>query len=381
MKPRFLVLALVLVAVVAAGAMPACAHASFLSESIADGKSWLSEHDVELSLDAAFFEEYASRTIDDVAKDTATFAWLLTGDWRFLESERFGNTHFDLTLLGSVGLGYDTATNSLGERVGTISGLNNVIYPDGFAVDEVYFKQVLPKDWLVLEVGILDMTYYFDTNAAANNGFTQFFSFAFEDNLSIPFPVYGGLGVRGTLNLWKSLYVMAAASESSSTPRTTPWETFGAGSWWELLEIGVRVEVGSLGKGTYRLIPWHNRISGGGGFGVGLNFEQNLASKRLTAFGRFGIGDPAETAVKGTASLGLSFADPFAREGDAVAGAVSWADPSDPGPSETFLELFYLFNLTDEIGITPDLQVIVNPSGFPDADVVLVGGVRLVLAF
>jgi hypothetical protein len=222
------------------------------------------------------------------------------------------------------------------------------------------------------------MTYFLDTNALANNGFTQFFSFAFEDNLSIPFPVYGGLGARGRVKLGRRFYVMAAASDAASDDRDVPWVSIGQGFWWELIEIGVKVDPEPLGKGVYRITPWHSDVNGSG-FGVGLNFEQQLGSDRLFGFGRFGVGDPNQTAVRTTVSGGISFQDPFGRKGDVVAAAISWADPSDPGRSETFFEAYYNFGLTDQLVLAPDLQVVVHPALNPDANVVLVGGVRLAL--
>ena len=44
------------------------------------------------------------------------------------------------------------------------------------------------------------------------------------------------------------------------------------------------------------------------------------------------------------------------------------------------LEVFYRFQLTDELAITPDLQLLIDPPLKENADVVWVGGLRARLA-
>jgi porin len=66
-----------------------------------------------------------------------------------------------------------------------------------------------------------------------------------------------------------------------------------------------------------------------------------------------------------------------------VAIGVAWSDPS-PGNgfrAETLLELFYRVEIVKTITLTPDLQLVFDPANNPDADVVVVPGIRLQLQF
>ena len=73
-----------------------------------------------------------------------------------------------------------------------------------------------------------------------------------------------------------------------------------------------------LGKGTYRLTPWHNHLFGADGFGVALNIDQELGRKDVVAFFRFGYGDEDVTPVKTFVAGGIAFEAPFGREHDDV---------------------------------------------------------------
>ena len=66
-----------------------------------------------------------------------------------------------------------------------------------------------------------------------------------------------------------------------------------------------------------------------------------------------------------------------------VAIGAAWSDPSSGVGSrdETLLELFYRFHLAKAISLTPDLQLVFDPANNADDDVVVVGGIRLLLEF
>jgi porin len=250
-------------------------------------------------------------------------------------------------------------------------------------VDELFWKQVAWGGKLLLLGGKIDMAYHFDTNRVANDGYSQFFSYSLQNNPAIPAPVYGGFGgiVRG--NLGKRAYVMFGVGDSSMDKALLPWETLDNDSWYQLLELGLSPDVPVLGKGNYRLTPWHNHLFGADGFGVALNVDQELGRKDLIAFFRFGYGDEDVTPVKTFVSGGVAFEAPFGREHDLVGVGVAWSDPS-PGAgfrSETLLELFYRLEIAKAISITPDLQLVFDPANNPDDDVVVVPGIRLLLKF
>jgi porin len=311
------------------------------------------------------------------------------GDWKLFDLGKqeslsgIGKGYVGWTVFGTAGLGYDPSQETLTGNVASISTLNATVFDVGAVVDELFWKQVALGGKLLLLGGKLDLMYHFDTNRAANDGYVQFFSYSLQNNPSIPGPLYGGFGGIARLNLPSKSYLMFGAGDSSMDQAVLPWKTLHNDSWYQLLELGIAVDIPALGAGNYRLTPWHNHLLGADGFGVGLNFDQELGRKDIVAFFRFGYGDRAVTPVRIFASGGISFERPFGRPDDQVAVGVAWSDPS-PGygfRSETLLEMFYRFELMKTVSLSPDLQLVFNPAGNPKTDVVVIPGVRLLMKF
>jgi hypothetical protein len=344
-------------------------------------KGALRERGIRLDLSTAFYGEFATHTTDEA--NVGIFAWDLVGDWELLHHEKLGTGYLQATLLGSSGLNYDPAERATTVSAGVISGPNANVYPDDAALDELFWKQVSPGGRLVVLAGQVDPSTYFDTNRVANDAYGQFFSLALQNDLSIPFPTYGGIGAVARFAPRKDLYVMAAALTSMNEDPWAFWRSADDGNWVELLEVGLTRSVPYLGTGQYRITPWHNRLDGSDGFGISFNFDQELGHEQLVAFFRFGIGDDDVTPVEQFVSGGLAFEQPFGRENDIVSVGASSSDPS-PGNGvrrETLLELYYRLGLSPTISLTPDLQVIFDPADGDSRETILVWGVRLEMSF
>jgi len=351
-----------------------------LSSPTSSLKTWLAGRRVSYQLDLGFTYQYAS----EVRYGTSSFAtlpWRLLGDWQAIDSDRLGQTFLEWNLLGAVGLNYDLREEGVAYNVGSISYPNTNVYEDPFAINELFLAQVSPSGRFELLVGKIDMYYLFDLNRVANDGFSSFLSFALESNLAIPFPEYGGLGVVAYADVTENLSVMFGAGDSSSNEPLEFWKTVTDGSWWQILELEWSTEVGVLGKGTYRVTPWHNQLHGEDGWGVGLNVDQEFGRPWLIAFLRASVGDGDVTPVERFVSGGLVILEPLGRSRDMIGVGAGWSKPSpDFGfRNETLLELFYRISLSPSIHITPDVQVIFSPAANLDHDIVVVPGIRLVL--
>jgi porin len=353
-----------------------------------DGKGKLGDWGLRFDVDLDFFDQYASRVISG-QQNFATFSWRIMGDWQLFDlasSERLapiGKGLVGWTAFGSVGLGYAPALATLSGNVGAVNTLNATVFDEAAVVDELYWKQVALGGKLLLLGGKLDLIYHFDTNRVANDAYAQFFSYSLQNNPSIPGPVYGGFGGIARVNLAQDAYVMFGGGDSSMDKAVLPWVTLENDSWYQLLELGLSPDIPFLGAGTYRLTPWHNHLFGADGFGIALNFDQELGRKDIVAFFRFGYGDEDVTPVKTFVAGGIAFEGPFGREDDLVAIGVAWSDPS-PGNGfrpETLLELYYRVEIAKAISITPDLQLVFDPANNPGDDIVVVPGIRLQLKF
>ena len=99
----------------------------------------------------------------------------------------------------------------------------------------------------------------------------------------------------------------------------------------------------------------------------------------MVAVFRFGYGDGDAALMQTTFSTGLG----LQRKNRDVAGVgLSWGKPADGGLRDQFTsELFYRFQLTQFLAITPDVQLIADPALNPNRDLLAFFGVRLRAAF
>ena len=56
---------------------------------------------------------------------------------------------------------------------------------------------------------------------------------------------------------------------------------------------------------------------------------------------------------------------------------MNWGKPSESGLDDQFIaELFYRLQVAQNLGITPDVQLLINPALNPDEDLIWVFGLR-----
>jgi porin len=372
----------------AAGSAPPATETPAQSGAVRKAKGAAQEHGLHLRFDAALYDQRASDVLMG-SRNLGTVTWQLAGHWRLLDDGGWGTGSVGWSFLGSQSIGAGATDETLSGNVGSISGLNANVVPNVAAVDELFWRhEAADRRWALL-VGRVDQASHFDANRIANDGYSQFFAFAFENNLSIPWSTYGGFGGVLRVDLGGGRYVLASVAAVNNEPRV-PWSAAGHEGWNQMLEIGTTHTLPGLGRGHVRVTPWHNSIPGADGFGVAINLDQQLgsgptcngpgpSSGQWIGFFRAGVGDPAVTPVRAFASAGVALQGPFGRTQDRMAIGIAWSDAS-PGAGardETLIEAYYRFALSPALSLTPDLQLVVDPALDPDAQDTVVLGLRL----
>jgi hypothetical protein len=354
-----------------------------LARPAAHAKGFLKRGGITTDLFLMFFYQWSSDVLFG-GDDFGSFAFRSTGDWEILSDTSIGDAFLEWNILGAVGFGFEPQDESIagGFQIGDLSVINTNIYPDSTALDELFWKQVIADGRWVVIAGRVDQSFHFDVNRVANDAYRQLQSFVFVNNLSIPWPLYGGIGALVTWKATDRLTLRLGGGESGSD---VPWrfgETVDDGNWYQLLEAELSLDLPALGKGTYRLTPWHNHLDAADGWGVGLNFDQELGPAWLVGFFRFGIGDTDVTPIDRHVSAGVAVEGPFGRSGDRFALGVGWSRPSDPAErAETFIELQYRLQLTRSLELSPDLQIIINPAANRDTNTIAIPGIRFSMIF
>jgi len=253
-------------------------------------------------------------------------------------------------------------------------------------VTEAWYEHSFREGRVLLAAGKLDMTNYFDTNAVANDERFQFLNSAFVNSIAVEFPEDNGAGIRLAAypSDWLGLGLGWAESDAD-------WEDI-ANDGFAIAEVNLKPNFAGK-EGNYRLYGWMNasdkeKLRGSGthenGWGVGLSFDQKL-TESLTAFLRAGYEDDDVYPVEATWSTGAQIQGTrWNRENDMLGFAVSQAilnDAVEPDDTETLLEAYYSIAVNEHLFVSPDIQIIDNPSGDNDNDTVFVLGARAQVNF
>lgn len=277
------------------------------------------------------------------------------------------------------------------ERVPSWWGVEDVV--GGYEGDpkaslaELWYEQELLDGKLVVTLGKIDLSAYFDGNEVAGDETAQFLSPGFVHSAAIEFPDDNGPGMRATIVLSEMWDLSLGWGEADAD-----WSELGKEPFF-IGELGIHPRV--MGRpGNYRFYAWWREKRGEeaigrdgekeNGWGVGLSADQEL-TEGVKAFLRVGYQNedlyPFDWAWSLGAEVGGSL---WGREGDAFGVAYGMAmlsdeyekEESEVGKDEGHLEAYYRLQLNDHLAFSPDLQVIWGAEGKEDFDPVVILGVR-----
>jgi len=285
------------------------------------------------------------------------------------------------------------------------------------AIDQLYYQGNFLDDKFTLTFGKMDFTYFFDSNAVAYSERYQFISGALVNNLLIPFPSTENVAVS-------ALYSPFGAQDpGDEKENSTDWLLLQLGLSQTDENMNSTTSHGLLiGEVTFRphKLPClkdriHNRPGNYrvGGFlndghiaslddlreeretgdssmsGVYLSFDQEICDN-ITLFMRYGNQNKDVAPNNQFWSYGIQFlGQMWGREGDVIglASAVNVHNPRanfmrpEYTANERLYEIYYRWRVSKFLQVSPDLQLLGNPSGNPHARTAVVAGLRLQFDF
>jgi Carbohydrate-selective porin, OprB family/S-layer homology domain len=305
-----------------------------------------------------------------------------------------------LDALSGIG-GQSNAAGALEPNFGSVLDFTVKGTPNGqLGLTRLYYAFNPHKDLKVtLGPSIVD-TDFVDLNRYAN-GIVDFSSLAFVNNYLL-FPINGpSAGAvldwnpgQGPFKL-RAVYVAADAGNP-----TDQGPVFTLSPFTQLLFPTIAGERGLLGspyQGTIELeyspskaISMRLQYSGGKisdrQFDVfGANVEVAL-SKQLGIFGRYGYGNFGGTSFGDLHPnywmAGMSFSDLFVPQAIAgIAVGQPFIESAVGNATQTNVEVFYNFPISDNIRITPLIQVITHPSNQDNNGTIITGSLRNIFSF
>lgn len=295
--------------------------------------------------------------------------------------------------------------------VGDTHGISNIETEDNLdQIAEVWYQQWFADRLVRVKFGKVDANSEF---AFVHSACTFLNSAAGVSGTMSPLPTFPDPAMSANVFVYPTSWLYfglgiydGATADGFATGRRGPGTFFSdkrSASWFSIGEMGVTWDnLDTLGAGRIAVGGWHHsarfdRFDGGverGVEGFYMLAEQQLfgsdeaeSDRGLYAFLRYGWADENVSAAAQHIGGGLTLRGTFpGRENDEAGVFVSTLLLSNARGSafdgnETVVELYYRFNLTPFVHITPDLQWISNPSGDRSVDDAVVGAVRLEVDF
>ncbi len=279
--------------------------------------------------------------------------------------------------------------NSFSLEIGNVGTFQAPFSNQGTRLTNFYWRQRLAGGRVSIYGGLLDIRDYVDISPLGSP-FTQFMNFAFgTGGLTLEIPNDAFLGVAAGAMLTDQVYLIAGLGDANSDP-TDPLETFDTffddAEYFKSVEVGFTTSRDRIFKDNVHLTLWHmdRRVRRGLPEGWGLNLGYTRPVKeRWTPFVKVGWADDGGARLETSLSAGVGYETVPGR--DLLAFGVNWGDPNDatydPGLDEQLgLEVFYRISLADQIVLTPDIQLLLDPALNPTEDSIWVFGIRLRMA-
>ena len=269
--------------------------------------------------------------------------------------------------------------------MGYVGAIASPLSDAGTRLTNLYWKQNLNEGRLEIIAGMLDVTDWVDIYILASP-WTGFFNFALSTGgAAMALPDDATIGAYVNAMITDNLYVIGGIADANSDS-TQPFHGFDTffndNEYFKSIELGWTTSQDRFYLDNTHLTLWHmdERTEFGtpGGWGVNFSYTHSIDDKWLPFF-RAGWTDGAGTLLQKSVSTGIGYQ---LEDGVSLLGlGLNWGQPNVDtfglGLKDQYvMELFTRIQLADNIQITPDVQLIINPALNPGVDRSWVFGLR-----
>jgi porin len=282
-----------------------------------------------------------------------------------------------------------------GESLGYV-GISNLNYnDDGWRLNTLYWDQKFQGGRYEVFAGFLDVSDYVDVYPLTSP-WTDFFNYAFSIGAgSLDLPSDGALGLVGGAWLTESVYAMAGLVDQKADA-TDPFEGFD--TFWNDHEFFKHFEIGWTGASqeawflnNVHLTLWHaderDEMGVEDGWGGVLSFNHSIGEKWLV-FARGGYSDDGGSLLERSVSIGGGYTPgglQLLGSGSQLGFGANWGRPNEALvgtdlDDQYAMEVYFRWQVADEIAITPSVQLLIDPALNPEEDSVWIFGLRVRVA-
>ena len=273
--------------------------------------------------------------------------------------------------------------SDLGDSAGSLWETTNDFDTQDVSLVQLWWQRTFASDALFIRTGKIDQTDLFDVGSlkSADLFFTNF---VFSENPAIASPD-PGWGAAVQLDLDRGWYLVTGFGDANARRTSLAANDFHEeNDYFTAAEFGVTPHLAGLGKGHYQLMVWHtdgsasrNEPDQPSGKGFALRFEQRIGGHVLP-FATCARASGGATDVRQLVTAGVGLKGVFGSSNGIVGAALAWGQPEDRSLRNQYVaELFYRIQLTQFVQLTPDVQLIAEPSRNRDNETIGVLGLRL----
>ena len=263
----------------------------------------------------------------------------------------------------------DIAPSELGFASGYVGIFEPPFSDQGNRLTNLYWKQYFAEGKWAAVGGFLDVTDFVDVYLLASP-WTGFNSFVFSTgSAAIDLPNDGTLGLATGGMITESIYVQAGITDANADP-TQPFEGFDSvaneSDFFKWLEIGFTPGQDKLYFDNVHITFWHidERANGtSDGWGLNVSWQKWINDKWLP-FVRGGYTEDSGSLLEKSITVGIGY-QPVPMRG-VVGVGFNWGKPNQTsfeGAEDQYTtELYWRYQLTKEVAVTPSIQYIKDPA-------------------
>lgn len=281
----------------------------------------------------------------------------------------------------------DIPVSSLGFESGYVGLFEPPFSDQGSRLTNLYWKQYFAEGKWAFVGGFLDATDFVDVYLLASP-WTGFNNFVFSTgSAAADLPNDAALGAAAGGMVSGNLYIQAGIVDANSDP-AEPFEGFDSvfndSDFFKWVEIGFTPGQENIYFDNLHVTFWHvdERVNGTpDGWGINASWQQWIGDKWLP-FIRGGYTDDSGSLLERSVTVGVGY-QPVPMRG-VLGFGFNWGRPNQTsfeGADDQYTtELFWRYQLTTELAVTPTIQYIIDPALNEDEDDLWVLGLRARLA-
>ncbi len=273
----------------------------------------------------------------------------------------------------------DIPPSLLGTSIGSLWNLTGGFSDVGFQFTQLYLDQYFLEKKVGFRLGQMFQDSVFNTHAY-KSAKLYFLNAAFSDNPAVAFPSHG-VGFVTMIRPAEGWYVVTGVGDSTGRQLQAGLPDFlSSEKLFTGVQLGWSPVTGPLANHSFAAFAWATPADTDSdapdGEGIALTYEWE-PDKPYGLFAQYSWSSTQATRVEHLATVGMVWDNPLGRELDVFGLAAGFGTATEPGvdPQGVF-EVFYRLQLTPLFQITPDFQLIIQPSLNPQEDVIAVFGIR-----